>query len=283
MHRMKKTVFALLAVFVLLFAHARAEDYDYPASVTFGSFLFDLVDIYENGGDIRRIDADAGELGDDLAFAIAEHWKRVYLDPDYKLYLHGKDDPAAIPIRGPHAIVVLGYELKDGNMTPELKGRCEAAAALAEAFPESVLVLSGGATGKNNPRGNTEAGRMRNYLVDRCNVDPARIFTDTRAKDTVSNAENTLAILEAQGIGSMTLVTSSYHQRWGQAVYNAVAVLYAMEHGWKVNIVGNFCYETQPSVAAYYWDARIAVRQLGTLIGLPDSQMALLPLPKQHK
>ena len=283
MHRMNKKALALLAVLVCIFASARSEDFDYPSAVTFGSFLFDLVDIYENGGDLRRIDADAEELGDELAFAIAEHWKRVYLDPDYKLYLHGKDDPAQLPISEPHAIVVLGYELKDGNMTPELKGRCEAAAALAEAFPASVLVLSGGATGKNNPRGNTEAGRMRNYLVDRCGVDPARIFTDTRAKDTVSNALNTLAILEAQGIGSMTLVTSSYHQRWGQAIYNAVSVMYAMEHGWKVDIVGNYCYDTRPSVAAYYWDARIAVRQLGTLIGLPDSQMALLPLPKQHK
>ena len=280
---MKKTALAVFAVLVFLFASSGAEDYAYPSSVTFGSFLFDLVDIYENGGDVRRIDADAEELGDDLAFAIAEHWKQVYLDPDYKLYLHGKDDPAQIPIEEPHAIVVLGYELKNGNMVPELKGRCEAAAALAAAFPDSILVLSGGATGKNNPRGNTEAGRMRNYLVDQCGVDPARIFTDTRAKDTVSNAVNTLNILEAQGIGSMTLVTSSYHQRWGQAIYNAVAVLYAMEHGWRVNIVGNYCYDTEPSVAAYYWDARIAVRQLGTLIGLPDNQMALLPLPKQHK
>ena len=73
MHRMKKTVLILLAALVVLFAPARSEEFDYPSAVTFGSFLFDLVDIYENGGDIRRIDADAEELGDDLAFAIASN------------------------------------------------------------------------------------------------------------------------------------------------------------------------------------------------------------------
>ncbi len=280
---MKKGIVLLLAVLVLLQGAVRAEDFSYPSGVTFASFLYDLVDIYENGGDPRRIDADAEELGDDLAHAVAAHWKRVYLDGDYRLLMYGDDDPAEIPVTGPHAIVILGYELKNGNMQPELMGRCDAAAAMAAAFPDSVLVCSGGATGKNNPRGNTEAGRMRNYLRDKCGVDPGRIYTDTRARDTVSNALNTLEILEKLGISSMTLVTSSYHQRWGQVIYNAAAVLYAMDHGWSVEIVGNFCYDIEPSVPAYYWDARIAVRQLGSMVGLPDSEMEKLPLPKQHR
>ena len=121
----------------------------------FGALLRDLVEAYENPGDadklriaadleaIRRID----KTDHAVASAIAEHWQHVYLDKDYTLLLHADDTDAAaalvssgIPDSRSHAIVVLGYELKDGQMQPELVGRCEAAAALARVFPSTILV-----------------------------------------------------------------------------------------------------------------------------------------------
>ena len=276
---MKRAVALLTAwaLLCLLPPAAAAEGAPYPSDVTFGMLLYDMMDVYERGGDPARIDEDAAELGDDIAFSIAEHWKKVYLDPDYRLYLYGKDDPSVVPVHGAHAIVVLGYELKDGEMRPELKGRCDAAAALAEAFPDSILVLSGGATGNNNPKGNTEAGKMRTYLVYKCGIDAGRIFTDTRALTTAQNAVNTFRILMARGIETMTIVTSSYHQRWGQVLYNAMAAIYRQEYDYSVEIVGNFCYDTEPTVSAYRKDALIAVRQLGEILGLSAEEMSLLP------
>lgn len=41
---------------------------------------------------------------------------------------------SGIPDTSSHAFIVLGYELKDGEMTDELKGRCKAAAAAAKMY-----------------------------------------------------------------------------------------------------------------------------------------------------
>ncbi len=276
-----KRLFALFAVCaVLMSLRARAAEVPETAdgeegtAVTWGTLLSDLLDIYENGGDVSRIDADVQALGSGVAASVAEHWKKVYLDPDYRLYLYGTDDPALLDIEGRHAIVVLGYELKNGEMREELKGRCDAAAALAAAFPDSVLVCSGGATGPNNPDGHTEAGMMRKYLISVCGIAPERIHIDTKALTTAQNAVNTFEILRSLGIGSVTLVTSSYHQRWGQVLYNAVAALMLEEDGYSVGIVGNFCYDTAPTNPSYLQDARIAVRQLGTILGLSREEMS---------
>ena len=110
-----------------------------------------------------------------------------------------------LKLSGKHAFVVLGFELADGEMTDELKARCEAAAAAAKAFPDSSLICSGGATGENNPEGHTEAGLMKDYLTEQCGIAADRILTDEYAMTTAENALNTFAILKAQGIGVFTV------------------------------------------------------------------------------
>lgn len=230
--------------------------------VTFDTLLSDLMTAYEANA---RIDADAAILNDDIARSVAAHWKKVYLS-DYRLYLYGQDDPAELPITGKHAFVVLGYELKNGEMTNELKGRCDAAAAAAKAFPDSILVCSGGATGGNNRHGNTEAGLMKKYLVNQCGIAEERIFTDKKAMTTAENAVNTLAILRKQGVETMTIVTSSYHQRWGQVLYNAMAARYRQAYGYSVEIIGNYCYDIEPSNPMFLADASIALSQLKKIL-----------------
>ena len=218
-----------------------------------------------------------------MAKAIADHWRQVYLDPAYALCCHGEGDlapelaEAGIPDERTHAFVVLGYELQDGEMTEELKGRCEAAAAAARSFPNAILVCSGGATGPNNPEKHTEAGLMKQYLVEVCGIEESRIFTDERAMTTAENAVNTFAIMKDQGVESMTIVTSSYHQRWGQALYNALAAIYEQQQGYHARLIGNYCFDTQPSVDAFLHDDRFAIYQLGEILDLPQAQMERLP------
>ena len=245
------------------------------ASVTYGQLFADLLSAVEtpSGSDIARIDADAASIGTDLAFSIAEHWKKIYLDPEYRLLVWGKDDPSLIPVRGKHAFVVLGYQLQNGQMTDELKGRCDAAADAALAFPDSIIVCSGGATGSNNPDNNTEAGLMKRYLAEVRGIDPGRIYIDELAMTTAENALNTFGILMEQAVETMTIVTSDYHQKWGQVLYNALAAVYRADHGYSAEIVGNFCFEIEPSQTSYQRGYRIALSQLGRMLGLPREEM----------
>ncbi len=256
----------------------------------FGKLLVDLVRAYEEPSteDTQRIREDlrairaVNEVEFVLAEAIAEHWQTVFLDPDFRLFLYQGDGNAPelleteIPNSRSHAFVILGFELKDGQMQEELVGRCEAAAAAARAFPETLIVLSGGDTGKNNPEKHTEAGLMKAYLTERCGIDAARILTDERAKTTAENALNTLEILRENKVKTMTIVTSSYHQRWGQAVYHLAAELSLRRYGYGVEIVGNYCFDIEPSEKYAGKEARIAAQQMAGILGLPKEATAAL-------
>ena len=220
---------------------------------------------------IRRVSEDDY----DVARAIADHWARVYLDRQYRIFVYRGEDTAVTlersnpPIGEKPAIVVLGYRLENGEMAPELIGRCRAAAALARSWPDAILVCSGGATGDNNPDGHTEAGMMKQYLVKSCGIDASRIYTDERAMTTRENAENTFAILREKGVDTITIVTSDYHQRWGQVLYNAMSALYGKRYGYSVRIVGNYCFETRPESDRYRNDAGIALSQLASMLSIP--------------
>ena len=275
----------LIALLLLNGATALAESYRVASrnEKRFAALLTDLVKAYEapSAGDGEVIDAHLAAIraerasDGEIADAIASHWRAVYLDENYRLYLHpGTERAEALEQAGyvdsaTHAFVVLGYELKNGEMTEELKGRSEAAAAAARSFPSAILVCSGGATGDNNPKKHTEAGMMKAYLVKQCGIDASRIETDERAMTTVENALNTFKILRKKGIRTMTIVTSSYHQRWGQAIYNAVAAIYRQKTGYFPKIIANYCYDIEPSVEAYRNDDRIAARQIASVLKLP--------------
>ncbi len=204
--------------------------------------------------------------GNETAAFIAGKWNEICFSPDYRLYLDGKDDPGALPVRGKHAFVVLGFELENGEMQDELKARCDAAAAAARAFPASVLVCSGGATGDNNPDEHTEAGLMKDYLVQHCGIAPERIFIDESALTTLDNAVNTFAILKDRGIDTITLVTSSYHQRRANLLYETLAEIVRKTEGVSVTVAGNYSCEAQASDVLEKYDARIAAMQLDEIL-----------------
>jgi len=285
---MKKIIAILTAAILLTGAAAYGESYAISkANISnFRALLKNMQTAYANpssanAGAIREnITAIVGQNESDgeVATSIAECWEKVYLDPDYPLYLYTGGDRAetleqtAIPDSADHAFVVLGYELKNGEMTDELKGRCDAAAAAANSFPNTILVCSGGATGKNNPERHTEAGLMKAYLTEQCGIDPNRIFVDEKAMDTVDNAVNTFAILQKQGVRTMTIVTSSYHQRRGQVIYNAVAALYRQLYGYSPEIAENYCLDIEPANEKLRNDASTAISQLSAILGLSGIQ-----------
>ena len=152
-----KELFALLLVLILITVccAAPAEEAEQPVDPDL--FFSDLAAAQKA---YYQIEKDELAIDDELLATISKTWKEIYLVPDYGILINGVDDPAVLEFSGKHAFVVLGFALADGEMTDELKARCEAAAAAAKAFPDSILVCSGGATGDNNPERHTEAGLM---------------------------------------------------------------------------------------------------------------------------
>lgn len=285
---MRMRLCALLVILSLLLGSAAlCEGYKIDAGngSNFGRLLIDLLHAYERPSptDSQEIGAAldairAVRLSDyEVAQSISSHWGKVYLNTDgeYTLCLHdGGERATALEQTGlqdsaTHAFVVLGFELKNGKMTQELKGRCDAAAAAARSFPSAILVCSGGATGKNNPDRHTEAGLMRDYLTQVCGIDANRIYIDEKALNTAQNAINTFEIMRSHGIQTFTLVTSSYHQRWGQVIYNATAALCRQTYGSAPQLLENYNYEIE-AYGNYKRDDIFAVKQLCTVLGLSD-------------
>ena len=303
---LKKTgcsLFCLMLCALLLFlspARAAAPNPSYAVfpenGPLFRSLFNDLLAVSETPSDsvmeeIASLLDQIGENSDEDAFlarAIAEHWYSVFLNTDgtYSEHVFQWDrsvlrpiasELADTPIRDcpSHAFIVLGYQLEDGEMTEELKGRCEAAAAAARAFPDSLLVCTGGATGGNNPEHHTEAGRMKEYLVTVCGLDADRILTDDLAMTTIDNAVNAISMLRARGIHAMTVVTSDYHEKWGQVLCNAEAALNHLRYGYDIRLVSNYCYQTGPQLRS--GSARSAISQLTSLLRLGS----YAPLPTE--
>lgn len=279
--RRKGIVLAVGLLLCMLACAAQSEEYWMPkrSREAFRILVDHLLQAWEqpepdDGEQIRRdLEVLRGIRESDyvIALSVAAHWEKVYLRP-YELILAGKEGAveqlwqAGVRNSRRHAFVVLGYALRAGEMTDELKGRCRAAAAAAQAFPETILVCSGGATGGNNPKKHTEAGMMREYLITQFGIAPERIFIDEQAMTTAENAVYTFRILKEQQAESLTLVTSDYHQRWGQVVYNLMAAIYGQEYGYCPEIVGNFCYETTGKRGQ--GEARSAAAQVKSMLGL---------------
>ena len=263
MKKIKAATLILLAA-MMLCAGALAG-----GSVTVETLLEDMLAAFAepSPGTRERMDRDAEALDDPVLREVAESWKRLYLDPKLQILYMQRNDPAELNIPDPahHAFVVLGYCLKDGKMAPELEGRCEAAAAAARAYPESILICTGGETGLRNPNHATEAGEMAGYLIDQCGIGQERLYLDTEALTTADNAVNAFEIMKENGIRTMTLVTSGYHLRWARLLFDAVAA-WNREQGSPIEITGNWCYYTAPAPGYTNANEMLAISQLRDLL-----------------
>ncbi|GAS96703.1 exported protein [Mycolicibacterium canariasense] len=106
------------------------------------------------------------------------------------------------------AIVILGYGLRpDGSMRPVLQRRVLAGLAVAQFFPQSPVIVTGG----NPKNGRTEAGEMRNMLM-LLGFPANRILVEDRANSTVQNARFSVPMAKEAGTSGIIVVTSSTHQ-----------------------------------------------------------------------
>ena len=159
--------------------------------------------------------------------------------------------------------MVLGFQLlPNGNMGEELIGRCEAALASAEKYPNAYLALTGGGTAVNN-RAATEARAMEAWFLKR-GVAPERIIVEENSMTTDENARYTTRILTERypSVKSLAIVTSSYHVPLGSLMFTEAAILYGYEHGERpFSVLSNAAYETTSledfqsprSQAPYVW------------------------------
>jgi uncharacterized SAM-binding protein YcdF (DUF218 family) len=116
--------------------------------------------------------------------------------------------PAAAKDFSKPAIVILGYGLNpDGTMRPILRRRVLTGLAVAQFFPQSPIIVTGG----NPKNGNTEAGQMREMLM-LLGFPDNRIIVEDKAASTVQNARFSVPLAKKAGTSGIILVTSSTHQ-----------------------------------------------------------------------
>ncbi|MEA4869247.1 hypothetical protein SDC9_97997 [bioreactor metagenome] len=125
------------------------------------------------------------------------------------------------------AIIVLGAAVHGDKVTWVLENRLNTAMDYLEAHPRAICIVSGGQGAGESV---TEASAMKKYMVER-NVDPSRIFTEERAKNTKENFEYSKIIVDEQ-LGNnarIAFVTTNFHvYRAGQVAraqgVNAVGI-----------------------------------------------------------
>ena len=116
---------------------------------------------------------------------------------------------------GKTAIVTLGYALNpDGSMHDVLFKRLETTLKLADAQPDSLIVVTGGVP-KNNK---TEGKLMADWLIAN-GVDKNRIIEENYATSTVGNSLHSSYALARHDIEHATIISSASHVRRGQTLF----------------------------------------------------------------
>jgi uncharacterized SAM-binding protein YcdF (DUF218 family) len=116
--------------------------------------------------------------------------------------------PAAVKDFSRPAIVILGYGLNpDGTMRTILRRRVLTGLAVAQFFPQSPVIVTGG----NPQNGRTEAEQMQKMLL-LFGFPNDRIIVEDRANSTVQNAQFSVPLAKQAGTSGIILVTSTTHQ-----------------------------------------------------------------------
>ena len=174
----------------------------------------------------RRLDETDPALGE-LWTEIMEYWR--YANTEMPVNRALPDD---LPQDDSLCLVVLGYQLLyDGDMAPELLGRCELALQCARQYPNAYLAVTGGGTAFKD-KDVTEAGVMADWFLAQ-GISPERIIREDASLTTDQNAVNTCAILAEQypQIKHLAIISSDYHLSLGCTMFTEAALLYGYERG----------------------------------------------------
>ena len=214
------------------------------------SYISDLIGYYRDfqeaaETDIQRTLEALAEVDPVQAEAweqIMAYWSHVNTD----MVVNIGTVPEGLPEDNSVAIVILGFALNaDGTMKEELIGRLQTGLAIANAYPESYVVVTGGGTAANNPNV-TEGGLMGAWLLEQ-GLAEDRLIIENKAPNTVGNAENTYKILseEYPQVDSFVMVTSDYHVPRGCILFYSKCLLAAYELGGEpLELISNAGYYT---------------------------------------
>lgn len=188
--------------------------------------------------------------------------------------------PVGLPAKG-HVFVVLGSALSSsGKMTAVLERRLRVALAALSKYPKSKVLVTGGA-----PRnGRTEAQVMRSWLVAK-GIAPARIIVEAASASTVSNATNSMAILNrSTEYTSYTLISDASHIRRATILFNAAAVGVQEKTGkpWTITGVANVAYSDSSTASrgpVPEATATIIASNVASVFGVLAPYRALLSSP----
>lgn len=129
--------------------------------------------------------------------------------------------PLSSKVESGVAIVILGYALNpDGSMDKKLIERLKAGLLAAKAYPNAPLIVSGGVA----QSGVTEAYTMQKWLKIN-GISQNRIIIEDKSFDTLTNAINTMQILQEKHLDKVILVSSANHIRRATALFQEVATV----------------------------------------------------------
>ena len=119
--------------------------------------------------------------------------------------VYAETHPAPVSDRSA-AIVVLGAQVyADGQLSPQLELRMEA--ALSEYGRRPRIIITCGGQGPNEPA--PEGESMRRWLVDK-GVPENMVFSESTSTNTMQNLKNARNFLP-EGENRITVITSDYH------------------------------------------------------------------------
>jgi uncharacterized SAM-binding protein YcdF (DUF218 family) len=148
--------------------------------------------------------------------------------------------PKGLPDEG-HVFVVLGSALSSsGRVTVKTERRLKVALAALAKYHASKVLVSGGAV----RNGHTEAQVMFDWLVAK-GIDKDRILREATSASTVSNANNSMAILHGlPEFTSYTLISDASHIRRASILFAAAKVRIQEGTGkaWPIAAVSNVAY-----------------------------------------
>lgn len=177
-----------------------------------------------------------------------------------------------------HAFVVLGSALsKTGAITGKYLRRLKLALAAAQANPNSMVLVSGGAP----QNGVTEAAAGAAWLVAN-GLDQSRIVQESKSASTIGNADYSVPILRKLGVHSITLVSDTSHLRRALSLF--YAAILKIEQAENVDLAMSFTeplayndyapapVKTEGPVAAS--DRAIITAEVAALLGLTSQYNA---------
>ena len=193
---------------------------------------------------LRGIDP---ELGDTWT-SIMEYWRYANLEMPINTAL-----PEDLPQDDSLCLVVLGFQLLyDGDMAPELLGRCEVALQCARQYPNAFIAVTGGGTAGKD-KSITEAGVMANWFVAQ-GIAPERIIREDASLTTDQNATNTCAILirDYPQVKQLAVISSDYHLPLGCTMFHEAAQLAGFYLGEvPYTVVSNAAWATENALPGY--------------------------------